>query len=185
MRTNNITLLNVAYKIYAILLNKRLIENIENKLEDNQMGFHSNKSTIDNIFIVRQIFGKSHEHNTDLYIIFAYYAHVFDCVYRNKLTECLKKFDVSDKLIRLIAITLKHTRASVKINRDYTEEFIIKSGVKQGDPLSATLFSLVIDSILKQMELRRYITTGLKQFTAYADDILLTTRTKHSLIDTF
>jgi len=48
-----ITLLNIAYKIFAILLNKRLIENIENKLEDNQMVFHPNRSTIDNIFIVR------------------------------------------------------------------------------------------------------------------------------------
>jgi len=39
-----ITLLNVAYKIFAILLNKRLIEN---KLEDNQMGFCPNRSTVD------------------------------------------------------------------------------------------------------------------------------------------
>ena len=51
-----ITLLNIAYKIFAILLNRRLKENIENKLEDDQMGFHSNRSTIDNIFIIRQIF---------------------------------------------------------------------------------------------------------------------------------
>ena len=34
-----ITLLNIAYKMFAILLNKRLVENIQNKLEDNQMGF--------------------------------------------------------------------------------------------------------------------------------------------------
>jgi hypothetical protein len=51
--------------------------------------------------------------------------------------------------------------------------------------LSATLFSLVIDTVLKQMELRGNITTRLKQCTAYADDILLTTRTRQSLIDTF
>ena len=35
------------------------------------------------------------------------------------------------------------------------------------------------------MELRGNITTRLKQYTAYADDILLTTRTKQSLLDTF
>jgi hypothetical protein len=64
-----ITLLNIAYKIFAILLNKRLIENIENKLEDNQMGFSSNRSNIDNIFIVRQTFEKSYEYNIDLYNI--------------------------------------------------------------------------------------------------------------------
>jgi hypothetical protein len=50
-----ITLLNITYKIFAILLNKRLIENIENKLEDNQMGFRSNRCIIDNILIIRQI----------------------------------------------------------------------------------------------------------------------------------
>jgi hypothetical protein len=46
-----IVLLNIAYKIFAILLNKRLMENIENKLEDNQMRFRPNRFTIDNIFI--------------------------------------------------------------------------------------------------------------------------------------
>jgi hypothetical protein len=65
------------------------------------------------------------------------------------------------------------------------EEFIVKCRVKQGDPLSATLFSLVIDMILKQMELRGNTSTHLKHCTAYADDILLTTRTKQSLTDTF
>jgi len=39
------------------------MENIENKLEDNQMGFRPKISTTDNIFIVRQIFEKSYEHN--------------------------------------------------------------------------------------------------------------------------
>jgi len=179
-----ITLLNIAYKIFAILLNKRLRENIENKLEDNQMGFRPNRYTIDNIFIVRQNFEKSHEHNIDLYSIFVDYTHSFDSVHRNKPIECLRKFDVSDKLIRLIALTLIHTGARVKLNRDFTEEFIVKCGVKQGDPLSAALFSLVIDTVLKQMELRRNVTSRLKR-VAYADDILLTTRTKQFLIDTF
>jgi len=113
------------------------------------------------------------------------YTYAFDSVHRNKLIECLKKFDVPDKLIRLIALTLIHTRAKVKVNRDFTEEFIAKCGVKQGDPLSATMFSLVIDTILKQMELRGNITTRLKQCIAYADDIPLTTRTKQPLLDTF
>jgi hypothetical protein len=35
------------------------------------------------------------------------------------------------------------------------------------------------------MELRGNITTCLKRYTAYADDILLTTRTKQPLLDTF
>jgi hypothetical protein len=94
------------------------------------MGFCSNRSTIDNIFTIRQIFEKSHEYNIDLYNIFVDYAHAFDSVYRNKLIECLKKFYVPDKLITLIAQTLIQTRASVKIHRDFTEEFIVECRVK-------------------------------------------------------
>jgi hypothetical protein len=55
----SITLLNITHKIFATLLNKRLMKNIENKVEDNQIGFRPNRSTIDNIFIERQIFEKS------------------------------------------------------------------------------------------------------------------------------
>jgi len=47
------------------------------------------------------------------------------------------------------------------------------------------LFSLVIDTVLKRVELRGSITTHLKQCTAYAGDIPLTARIKQSLLDTF
>ena len=78
------------------------MENMENKLEDNKMGFCPNRSTTDNIFIVRQIFEKSHEHNTDLYNIFVDYTHAFDSVDKNKIIKCLMKFEVPDRGQRLI-----------------------------------------------------------------------------------
>ena len=82
-------LLNTTYKIYAILLNKRLSEIlvIENKLGDFQMGFRPNRSTIDNIFIVRQIFEKCYEYNIGLHNIFVDYSQAFDSVSRNKIIE--------------------------------------------------------------------------------------------------
>jgi hypothetical protein len=72
------------------------------------------------------------------------YTHAFDSLHRNKITECLMKFEVPDKLIKLIDFTLKHTTARVKINRDVTEEFIVKCRAKQGDPLSTNLLSLLV-----------------------------------------
>ena len=65
--------------------------------------------------------------------------------------------------MKLVAKTLQDTKARVKINQTYTENFEILTGVKQGDPLSATLFSIVIDDIIKQLELRGNISTRLKQ----------------------
>jgi hypothetical protein len=47
-----VTLLNVAYKIFTILINNRLSNIVESKLEDCQMGFRPNRSTIDNLFII-------------------------------------------------------------------------------------------------------------------------------------
>jgi hypothetical protein len=61
----------------------------------------------------------------------------------------------------------------------------VQTGVKQGDPLSATFFSITMDSILKKVELKGNISTRLKQCTAYADDILITTRTAQAMTDTF
>jgi retron-type reverse transcriptase len=69
------------------------------------------------------------------------------------------------------------TSAIVKINNKFTGKFEVQTGVKQGDPVSATLFSIAMDSILKKMELRGNISTRLRQCTAYADDILITART--------
>jgi len=53
----------------------------------------------------------------------------------------------------------------------------VQTAVKQGDPLSATLFSIAMDFILNKVELRGNISTGLKQCAAYADDIVTTSRT--------
>ena len=66
----------------------------------------------------------------------------------------------------------------VKINNAHTEEFKVESGVKQGDSISVTLFSVVVDVILKQLDFRGNISTCVKQCAAYAVDILVTTRTK-------
>jgi hypothetical protein len=75
--------------------------------------------------------------------------------------------------------------AKVKANNTYTMEFRVESGVKHSDPLCPTLFSLVIDTVLKELDLKCNISIRLRQLTTYADDILIIAHTKQSLIDTF
>jgi len=123
---------------------------------------------------VRQIIEKCHGFNTELHNIFIDYTHVFDSVFRDKIIECLNKYEIPSKLIKLIARTLQDTRARVKLSQNYTEKFEIMTRVKQGDLLSAALFGITIDNILKQLELRGNIPTCLKQRSAYADDTLIT-----------
>jgi len=73
------------------------------------------------------------ERNIDLHNMFVDYTQAFDCIYRNKIIECLLQYKFPAKLIRLIALTLINSRARIKISNEYAEEFKMESGVKQGD----------------------------------------------------
>jgi sorting nexin-29 len=75
-----ISLLNITYKIFAILLYNRLSETVEPEIGNYQMGFRPNTSTIDNIFIVRQTYEKCYEHNIDPHNIFVDFSQAFDTV---------------------------------------------------------------------------------------------------------
>jgi hypothetical protein len=48
-----IPLLNVAYKIFATILNQRLADIAETELGNYQSGFRPNRSTVDNILMIR------------------------------------------------------------------------------------------------------------------------------------
>ena len=125
-----ITLLNIAYKIFAMLLNNRLTAIVESQLEDYQMGFRPDRSTIDNIFIVKQVFEKCHEYNINLHNIFVDYTHAFDSVSREKIIiECLMQYKVPSKLIHLIGLTLSKTTAQIKIGNILSDKFNINCGV--------------------------------------------------------
>jgi hypothetical protein len=97
---------------------------------------------------------KCHELSIELHNVFIDYTHAFDTVFRDKIIKCLNRYEIPSKLIRLIARTLQDTKARIKVNQNHTEKFEITTGVKHGDPLLTTLFSIVIDNILKQLELR-------------------------------
>ena len=123
------------------------------------MWFCPNRSTTDYIYIIRQIFGRCYARNIELHNIFFDYTQAFDSVNRNKIMECLPLFKVPAKLIRLIELTQINTTERSKINNEYRQEFKVDSGLKQGDPLSTNLFIVVLDVILKQLNLRKNIPT--------------------------
>jgi hypothetical protein len=89
--------------------------------------------------------------------------HAFDSIKRNKILDSLTQNKIPLKLIRLIKLTLENTTAKDKVNNAYMEEFRVESEVKQGDPLSPTQFSLVIDTVLEQLDLKGNMCTGLRQ----------------------
>jgi hypothetical protein len=82
-------------------------------------------------------------------------------------------------------MTIQNTEASVKIENLTSKPFSISSGVRQGDPLAATIFNLTLDSVIKKLNLRGDFSFKLKQIVAYADDVALLARSLKALKEIF
>jgi hypothetical protein len=57
-----------------------------------------NFAQTDNIFTVREIFGKCHEYNKDLYNRFVDYTQAFDSVNRKNIIESLTQYEIPSKI---------------------------------------------------------------------------------------
>jgi hypothetical protein len=155
------------------------------KISENQTGFRPNRSTIDNIHIVRQIYETSNEYNIELHNLFIGYTQALDTVHRTAAIKSLKQFRIPTKLQNLITLTLQNMTAQVRVNNDLTEAIDINRGVWQGDPLSALLCSMVVDTVMRNLDIRGNISTRLRETCAYADDLLVMARTRQAMVDTF
>ena len=75
-----VTLLNTAYKIFTCIIHKRVAEYAEKQTGAYQVGFHTNRSTTDNIYMIRQINEKSYKFNIEVHTLFIDFTQAFDKV---------------------------------------------------------------------------------------------------------
>lgn len=177
-----ITLLNTAYKIMASLIQRRLVNATKGTVEQYQCGFTQGKSTVDAIHTVKQLMEKTYQHKIELELLFIDFQQAFDSIKRKELKRALKKLGVPSKLRRLIMMTMKRTTVSIKTQKGETEEFEIDKGVRQGDSLSATLFNLALQYVLRKIKKGTLRTRG-GQIVAYADDIVLITKNRSIMLE--
>jgi hypothetical protein len=182
-----ISLLNTSYKIFSKLIQQRLQPYIENVIKEHQAGFCKERSTMDQIYILKEIIAKNWEYNKDTHLLFIDFHKAFDSVSRNKLWEHMQKYEIPDKLIRLSKLCIAQSRGKIKIENDYSESFRINSGVRQGDGLSPTLFNIALEEALEKIEdLNLGINIGKKiNLLAYADDIVITAENEIDLKTTY
>jgi len=76
------------------------------------------------------------------------------------------------------------SKATVRVDNQYTPTFPITNGVRQGDALSSILFDLVLEAIFQKVNVTGYIGTKSTQIFAYADDVAIVSRNKNALKDT-
>ncbi|XP_051864351.1 uncharacterized protein LOC127566365 [Drosophila albomicans] len=93
VRTNyrGISLLPVAYKVLTSVLCERLKPHAEALIGPYQCGFRPGKSTVDQIFTLRQILEKSYENQIDTYHLFVDYKAAFDSPRRDRLYAAMSE----------------------------------------------------------------------------------------------
>jgi len=178
--------MDTVYKIYANILNERFKREVERKVEEGQFGFREGRGTTDAIYVLNYVVNREIVRKRGK--VFAFFADLkaaFDKVDRTELGKMLKKVGVEEQLRRRIMETYKETKNRVKVGRGKSEEFWTKSGVRQGCPMSPTLFNIYLMDL--ESELRKEqeggVVVGREKFWSitYADDIVLVAKSEQEL----
>jgi hypothetical protein len=74
----------------------------------------------------------------------------YDCVDREMLFKLLRRYGVNGELVDLIEAMYKDTAGRVAVGTEYSREFAITTGVRQGCLLSCILFDVVMDAVVRQ-----------------------------------
>jgi hypothetical protein len=100
-----ITLLNTAYKVYAMILEERLMKEMNERgaLPDRQAGFRKGRGTMDNVYILNHITGNEiKKRGSKIYAFFVDLKAAFDNVKRDLLWEYLRKKGMNEHLVTKI-----------------------------------------------------------------------------------
>lgn len=80
---------------------------------------------------------------------------------------------------------MENSRVTVRTTAGETNNFEVNRGVRQGDALSATLFIIALEKVIRNTGCTGTIINKENQVIAYADDLVIVSRSKEGLINVF
>ena len=128
---------------------ERIRKGVDKKLRKEQAGFTPERSTTEQIFILRNILKQANEWRAGLY------AHFVDFEtktqrHRESLWNIMRSYGIPDKMVRVIEGIYAGFECVV-VNRSVASDwFMINSGVKQGCIVSGFLFLLCLDWVTRK-----------------------------------
>jgi hypothetical protein len=144
-----ISLIDVAYKLVEAVILDRIRPAVECYLRENQCGFRPGRSTVDQIFALRQIIELRSKFKRPLYVTFVDFKAAFDSVDRSRMYEVLERsIGLPHRIVALIAQMYDGSVDVVRVGQSFSKAFPVKTGVKQGALLSPLLFNIVLDCVL-------------------------------------
>jgi hypothetical protein len=182
-----ISLISCVAKIYSCIINSRISDLLqeEDKIVDEQNGFRCDRSCQDHIFSLDSVIRKRINQNIPTFTAFIDLQKAFDCVNRDFLISKILKCGIDGKVFSAIKSLYTSTEACIKLPRGiHSDWFETLYGVRQGDNLSPTLFSIFINDLaddIKKLNVGIETSDGKLALLLYADDIVLLAPSEENL----
>ena len=157
--------------LWIRLLNKILSAKVTNGITLNpaQLGFQKLDGTAIGCLKLDRAFKNAKKNAKSLSVITIDFEKAFDSVSHNSIARSIKRFGLPEWLLHLIQDMYKETTSTIG-----SVTATVKRGIKQGDPLSSTLFNMVIDELIEKIAKMRLGPRSIPEgVIAYADDIVL------------
>ena len=171
-----ISLLNVDAKIISKILATRLKKVISQLISSDQTAYVPGRFIGESVRLTSDVLEYMKTSELPGYLITIGTEKAFDSVDHTFLVAVLKKFGFGDDFIRWVRIILNRQESCIMNNGHSTGYFPLSSGTRQGDPISAYLFILVMEIFFIQVRTNPDI-KGLTLFgyelkiTSFADDV--------------
>jgi hypothetical protein len=140
-----IAIIDILSKLYATCLNDRVTAACETIRAKGQAGFRRDHRTTDHIFTLEACRLQATIRGRRLYTCFVDFAKAFDSVSRSLLFSRLSAVGLPLRLISAVESYYAATQCRVRADGKFSPYFPYTIGVKQGCPLSPTLFGVFID----------------------------------------
>lgn len=161
-----------------------MIENRINKwAEENhkhakgQVGFRPKHSIVDHGITLRHIIEKAWEKKAEVFCCFVDFKKAFDTVPRDKLWNRMEELGIPVHLRAVVHRLYEDVKVKIRTLDSISNSFRSDIGVKQGCPLSPTLFGLFIDKLEEWLNMQNDEGIQLGEFVIrlllYADDLIL------------
>ena len=170
-----ISLLNVDMKLISKVLASRLKNVISSIVNENQVAYVNNRFISESGRLISDVLEITNSLNIEGLLMTVDIEKAFDSINHSFLICVLKKFGFGNDFQKWIQILMKNTQSCV-INGGYTTPYFkLERGTRQGDPISAYLFTIALEVVFSLIKENPDI-EGLNFFShaflysAYADD---------------
>ena len=160
-----IALTSCICKLFERILNRRLVRYLEANgyIDKFQSGFRKGRSTIDCLAALTTEAHNAYRRNQYLACIFFDLEKAYDTCWKHLIMRQLHKFGLRGNLPVIIQDFLSNRKFKVKVSNKLSDSFEQEMGVPQGGVLSCTLFSIAINTVVKEI-------TGFTNYSIYVDD---------------